>query len=116
MGRMEKGACVFCKIAAGKLPAKIEYEDNLLLAIWDVKPQADVHLLLMPRKHVGSLLEVMETDNYWTGGIQNLAKQLAVKLGVEGAYKLMLNGGKFADIPHIHYHLLGWKSRKGGVK
>ena len=102
--------CLFCDIAAGKMAAKKVYEDEALLALEDINPQAPVHLLIIPRKHIGSLAELEAGDRELIGDIFLLAQKLAREKGIEAAgYRVVANCNREAgqSVFHIHFHLLG---------
>lgn len=106
--------CVFCGIAAGKIPAVKEYEDDDVVAFKDIKPSAPVHVLVLPKKHIGSLETAEEADREVLGKIQLTISGLAKKLGIAEGYKIVLNGGRYQEVKHVHYHLLG--GAEGGEK
>jgi histidine triad (HIT) family protein len=98
--------CLFCKIASGEIPAKAVYRDDGVLAIEDINPQAPLHLLVMPTKHLANISELSDADESAL-----LAKLIGVatKLGRErGGYRLVMNtgpeGGQTVD--HLHVHVL----------
>jgi histidine triad (HIT) family protein len=101
--------CIFCKIAEGQIPAKLVLEDDDLLAFHDVAPQAPVHVLLVPRRHVASLDELQATDETLLGRMMLAIPEIARKLGVAGAYRVVTNCGAEAgqSVFHLHLHLLG---------
>ena len=103
--------CLFCRIIARQLEAKVVFEDNKLVAIHDINPAAPVHILLIPKKHLGSLSEVSEEDVELLGHLQVTASRLARELNLE-SYRLVNNCGVSAgqSVFHIHYHLLGGKN------
>ncbi|MBI3327647.1 MAG: histidine triad nucleotide-binding protein [Nitrospinae bacterium] len=102
--------CIFCDIVAGRKPAVNVYEDEALLAIEDMYPRAPVHLLLMPKRHVPTLLDIQADDAAWVGAIPFVANRLARERGIaDSGYRLVVNvnrGGGQA-IFHVHFHLLG---------
>ena len=103
-------ACVFCDIVAGRAPAVKVYEDEALIAIEDIAPKAPVHLLLMPRRHVRTLLDLGEEDKAWVGAIPFLANRLAREHGVaDSGYRLIanVNRGGGQVVFHVHFHLMG---------
>lgn len=103
-------SCVFCKIVAGAIPAERVYEDELVLAIRDINPQAPVHLLLLSKRHIRSLLEVSEADVVLLGRIVSTAGELARREGIaERGFRLVTNVGREGGqtVPHLHFHLLG---------
>jgi len=101
-------ACLFCRIVAKEIPAKIVAETADCVAFRDVKPQAPVHVLVVPRTHVPSLNEV--TDATIVGKLAQLAKDLAQREGLaERGYRLVINTNADAGqtVFHLHMHLLG---------
>ena len=102
--------CIFCKIIAGEIPSKKIYEDDEMLAFHDITPQAPVHFLLIPKKHITSLLEIKPEDTALTGRLLNKAQELAKELGCgENGARFVINakrhGGQTVD--HLHIHVLG---------
>jgi len=102
--------CLFCKIAAGEIPAKIIYRKNGLLAFHDISPQAPVHVLLIPEKHIATLNELVDEDRRLLGDLLLAGREVAQQLGLaQDGYRLVLNcnrdGGQ--TVFHIHCHLLG---------
>ncbi len=108
--------CIFCKIAAGEIPADIVYDDGEVLAFRDINPEAPVHLLLIPRRHIATLNDLSEADAALVGRLYLAGKQIAAKLGVaESGYRTVINCNRDAGqlVFHIHMHLLagrelGW--------
>jgi histidine triad (HIT) family protein len=106
-------ACVFCKIAAGEIPSKVVHSDDALLAFHDIAPRAPVHVLIVPRKHIGSIAEAEDGDRDVFGRMLLLARDVAQKLGIaERGYRLIVNvrehGGQ--EVPHLHLHVLGGRT------
>jgi histidine triad (HIT) family protein len=102
--------CLFCKIINKQIPASIVFENENIIAFKDIKPQAPVHLLIISKKHIPGLNDIEISDLQLLGEIQNIAKELAKKEGVnKKGYRLVLNCGPDAGqaVEHIHYHLLG---------
>ena len=101
--------CLFCKISAGEIPAKTVYEDDELIAFHDISPQAPVHVLIVPRRHIASLNEAIDEDGALFGRILLVARRIARELKVEGGYRVVNNCGASAgqSVFHIHFHLLG---------
>lgn len=100
--------CVFCQIATKKLPAKIQYEDEEIIAFDDINPKTEVHILIVPKKHIVSVKEIEKSDIELVGKMILTAKTIAKEKGLNG-YKLIFNvgrdGGQLVD--HLHLHLLG---------
>ena len=102
--------CVFCKIIAGEIPADILYQDEEVIAFRDINPVAPTHLLIIPRKHIPSLVQMSEADSSLTGDMIKVANQLARKEGIaENGYRLVINCGEQSGqlVPHLHMHLIG---------
>jgi histidine triad (HIT) family protein len=106
-------ACLFCEIVAGRVPARVAYQDDQLLAFHDINPQAPTHVLLIPKRHIGSPNELAPADDSLIGGLVRRAKQLAAELGLgERGYRLVVNCGEDAgySVFHVHLHLLGGRA------
>lgn len=101
--------CVFCKIIAGGIPATVVYRDDRFVAIRDIHPVAPTHLLLMPIRHVASMVEAQAGDDEWIGAMHVTAARLAAQEGLGGGYRLVTNTGPDGGqtVPHLHVHLLG---------
>jgi histidine triad (HIT) family protein len=105
----ENDDCIFCKVARGKLPAYILYKDDHVVAFHDINPQAPVHVLIVPLKHIADLEAEAEEE----GGILARMFQVAVRVAGElrfakNGYRLVLNNGAGAGqiVPHLHLHML----------
>ena len=101
--------CLFCKIAAKKIPAKMLHEDPEVFAFEDIGPQAPTHILICPRKHFSSLSEASPEDQAVLGKMQLLAAELARKHHLLHGYRTVINSGVGAgqSVFHLHLHLLG---------
>jgi histidine triad (HIT) family protein len=101
--------CLFCKIAAKKIPSKTVYEDDDVFAFEDIGPQAPTHILIIPRKHFASLNEATREDQAVIGKMHLVAAELARKLKLNGGYRTVANTGRGAGqtVLHLHLHLLG---------
>ena len=106
--------CVFCKIAKGEIPSKKAYEDDQILAFYDLDPQAPVHILLIPKNHISSANELTEENSKVVSHIFVVAAKLAKELGLEKGYRIVNNCGEDGGQPvqHLHFHLLGGRSMK----
>ena len=105
--------CVFCKIVRGEIPSRKVYEDEEVLAFHDINPQGPVHVLLVPRRHITSLLDLTADDDGVVGGLVRKARDLAVTLGLgERGFRLVFNCGDDAgySVYHIHLHLVGGRT------
>jgi histidine triad (HIT) family protein len=101
--------CIFCKIVRGEIPAKKLHEDNDVLAFHDVRPQAPVHFLLIPKAHVPSLYEANLGHQQALGKMLVLAGQLARKEGAGDGFRTIVNTGRVGhqEVYHVHMHVLG---------
>ena len=107
--------CLFCKIDRGDVPAEKVYEDDRVFAVKDINPQAPVHLLIIPKKHFSTVLEIQKEDHELIGSIYSIANQLAKNNGLDQTgFRVVVNCGAEAgqSVFHIHYHLLGGRSFK----
>jgi histidine triad (HIT) family protein len=102
--------CIFCKIAAKQIPAKLVHEDAEVVAFRDINPVAPTHILIIPREHIETVNDLTPEHAAIVGKLHLVAKQLAVKEGIsERGYRLVLNCGPEAGqaVFHLHLHLLG---------
>lgn len=105
--------CIFCKILKKEIPADIILEDDKVMVFKDIRPKAPVHLLVVPKKHIGPISELEIKDENTISYLIFKAKETAKKVGVsESGYRLVFNVGKDAgmEVDHLHLHLLGGKS------
>lgn len=100
---------IFQKIIDRQIPAKIAYEDDQCLAFHDVRPQAPVHVLIIPKKVIRTHADVTDADKELLGHLHVVAAKLARDLGISDGYRLILNCEERAGqtVPHLHLHLLG---------
>ncbi len=108
--------CLFCKIAAGDIPSDKVYEDDLVLAFGDINPQAPVHILIIPKKHIATINDVTPDDHELIGHMTTTAKLIAAEKGIaDDGYRLLFNcneqGGQ--TVYHIHLHILGGRQLRG---
>jgi histidine triad (HIT) family protein len=102
--------CIFCKIVAGEIPAKIVYQDDLVTAFHDANPQAPVHVLVVPNRHIESLGTIDAGDASVLGHMLVVAPQVARQAGVAtSGFRVVLNTGRDAGMAvyHLHAHVLG---------
>ena len=101
--------CLFCKIIAGEIPSNKVYEDDELLAFNDVAPQAPVHFLIVPKKHMASLDDTTDEDAALLAHIMLKIKDIAKDLGLENGYRVVINTGEdgMQSVKHLHVHVLG---------
>jgi histidine triad (HIT) family protein len=102
--------CIFCDIIADRKPGVKVYEDDVLLAIEDIHPRTPVHLLIMPKRHVPTLLDICPDDIAWVSAIPFVANRLARERGIaDRGYRLVanVNSGGGQVIFHVHFHVMG---------
>lgn len=101
-------SCLFCDIAAGRAPANLVYEDEHIIAFHTIRPRAKVHVLVIPKKHIVSLAELVPEDGALIGHLTVKLKEVAALLGLDDGFKTQINTGRAGgqEIPHIHYHLM----------
>lgn len=101
-------SCLFCKIIAKQIPAKIIYEDAELLAFHDINPKADVHFLVIPKEHIVNLMDTNCINPTLLGHMLTKGNEIALSLGLEG-YKVQINNGELGgqEVFHLHMHFVG---------
>jgi len=102
--------CLFCKIVEGTIPSRKAYEDDSVVAFHDIQPQAPVHLLVIPKKHIATMNDCGPEDQALLGHLLLSAKKIAAEAGLaEGGYRLVNNCGRDSGqvVFHVHWHILG---------
>ena len=102
--------CIFCKIVAEEIPAKIRYKDDEVIVFDDLTPQAPHHLLIVPRKHIRTTLDLTTADNVLIGHVYQVAGKIAHDLGfAQDGFRVVnnCNEGAGQSVWHLHFHLLG---------
>jgi len=101
--------CLFCKIVKKEIPAKIVFENVSLIAFEDISPQAPTHILIIPKEHFASLIEIPEDKKGILAELLLAARQIAQEKGLTTGYRIVLNTGEESGqaVFHIHFHLLG---------
>jgi histidine triad (HIT) family protein len=101
--------CIFCKIAAGIIPCNKVYEDEHVLAFYDLDPQAPVHVLIIPKTHITSAAEITPENSSIVARIFEAAAIIADKLALKDGFRIVSNSGPAGgqSVPHLHFHLLG---------
>jgi histidine triad (HIT) family protein len=101
--------CLFCRIVRGEIKAGIVYEDDAVLAFKDINPQAPVHYLVIPKKHITGVAGLAEADLALAGRCLAVCRDLARKEKIEDGYRVVSNSGADAgqSVFHLHFHLLG---------
>ncbi len=106
---MTDSRCLFCRIVAGEVPARIVHRDDDVIAFHDTNPQAPTHVLVIPTRHIRSVAELSDADRNVAGHLLLTAARVAGELGLQAGYRLVTNigrqGGQHVD--HLHVHLLG---------
>lgn len=105
--------CLFCKILDGDIPADVVFENEDVLAFNDVNPQAPVHVLIIPRKHISTVNDMSAGDEIIMGKLFSAAKVIAAERGIaDDGYRVVVNCNEKAGqtVFHIHMHLLGGRN------
>ncbi|MES2979404.1 MAG: histidine triad nucleotide-binding protein [Pseudomonadota bacterium] len=106
-------SCLFCRIAAGKIPSRKVFEDDQLFAFHDINPWAPVHFLIVPKEHIPSMAQVGPQHEALLGRMMALAPRLALEQGCgpypEGGFRIVTNTGKEGgqEVHHLHVHVMG---------
>lgn len=109
--------CIFCKIIKKEMPATIVYEDDEVIAFKDIHPVTPVHILVIPKKHISSLVDLKKEDEAVIGKIYSVINKIAEQEGIlDKGFRVIVNCGEDGGqvVKHVHFHLLGGK--KLGVK
>ena len=104
--------CIFCKIANKEINSEFVYEDDEIIAFKDVNPQAPIHILVIPKKHIKSIIDLTDEDEMLVGKMYTAVRKIAKKLNIEeSGFRLIVNCGKDAgqEVPHLHFHILAGK-------
>ncbi len=106
---MTEADCIFCKIVAGKIPARKVYEDDDMLAFHDINPVAPVHFMIIPKQHIDSLADVTDEHAGVLGRILARAGRLAREQGAADGFRTIINTGRVGrqDVYHLHIHIIG---------
>ncbi len=102
--------CIFCRIAAGEIPATRVYEDEEILGFLDISPEAPVHILVIPKKHISSLNDLSPEDSALAGRMLIVAARIAGEQGIaQSGYRVLTNTGPDSGqaVDHLHFHVLG---------
>ena len=105
--------CIFCKIVAEEIPSDKVYEDDQVLSFKDIDAQAPVHILVIPKKHIGSVLEVKPEDAQLIMHIMEVIQKIAVEHGLDQeGFRITVNTGRDGGqtVPHLHFHILGGRA------
>lgn len=104
--------CLFCKIVAGEIPSSKVYEDDKVLAFHDIDKKAPVHVLIIPKKHIDSLVSLETSDFDTVAHIMHVVQKLAADFDLSDGFRFVANTGKDGGqtVKHLHFHLLGGRS------
>ncbi len=108
-------SCIFCEIIEKKRPAKLIYEDEFVVAFEDINPQAPVHVLVVPKKHIPTSLDIDERDKPLIGHLFRVANKIAEDKGIAGrGFRLVMNCNEESGqtVYHIHLHILGGRAMR----
>jgi histidine triad (HIT) family protein len=107
--------CIFCKIVQGKIPSRKVHEDDDMLAFHDINPQAEVHFMIVPKRHIDSLAAAGDGDAAVLGRMLAMAGRLASQQGLNDGFRTIINTGRVGrqDVYHLHIHILGGKEPLG---
>jgi histidine triad (HIT) family protein len=101
--------CIFCRIVAGQIPSKKVFEDDEILVFHDIHPWAPVHVLIIPKLHIPSMVDMTDADAPLLGKMMAISPRLMRELGVTDGFRHVLNTGRDGrqEVPHLHLHLMG---------
>lgn len=102
--------CIFCKIIKGDIPSNLVFEDDKVICFKDINPEAPVHVLIVPKKHIESLNSLTDEDITIISHIYKVAKNIAKDLGIDNTgYRIVTNCGEDGgqSVNHVHFHMLG---------
>lgn len=104
--------CLFCKIAAGKIPSNKVYEDDQVLAFYDIDPQAPVHFLVIPKAHISGADAITAENSAVVAHIYEVIAKIAKELKLENGFRVVSNVGADGGqtVPHLHFHVLAGRS------
>lgn len=100
--------CIFCKIAKGEIPKEYIYESDQIMVFEDIRPSAEIHLLIVPREHIKSFMDIKSTHLKIVEEMIKVGQEQVIKYNLEqGKFRFVFNGGEAQKVPHLHWHLLG---------
>ncbi len=104
--------CIFCKIISGEIPSNKAYEDDKVLAFYDLEPQAPVHILIVPKEHIACAADITPENSAVIAHIFEVAAIIAKEKGLDDGFRIVNNCGDSAGqtVKHIHFHLMGGRS------
>ncbi|MCI8497165.1 MAG: histidine triad nucleotide-binding protein [Clostridiales bacterium] len=101
--------CIFCKIVAGEIPSRKVYEDEFVLAFYDLEPQAPFHVLIIPKEHIASAMEITPENSGVVSKVFEAAVKIAQEYHLDNGFRIVNNCGKDGNqtVQHLHFHMLG---------
>lgn len=104
--------CLFCKIAAGEIPSNKVYEDERVLAFYDIDPKAPVHFLVIPKEHIGSAADITAENSGIVAHVYEVIAKLAKELKLEKGFRVVTNCGEEGGqtVGHLHFHILAGRN------
>jgi histidine triad (HIT) family protein len=101
--------CIFCKIAAGKIPSRKVHEDDELIVFHDIAPWAPVHVLIVPKEHIATMYDTSDSHAAMLGRMTAMAPRLMRELGVSNGFRIVVNTGHDGgqEVGHVHMHVMG---------
>ena len=101
--------CIFCKIANGQIPSKKVYEDERILAFYDINPEAKIHVLVVPKQHIESANDITSENSGIIAHIFEKISEIATLAGITNGYRIITNSGPDScqSVMHLHFHILG---------
>ena len=109
--------CLFCKIISGEIPSAKVYEDDMVYAFKDINPQAPVHILVIPKKHIPSMDMIDQAGDEELASCLRAVQKIAKQENLVNGYRVVSNCGPDAcqSVPHLHFHILGGKQLSDGM-
>ena len=101
--------CIFCKIASGEIPSNKVYEDEQVVAFYDLNPMAKVHILVIPKMHIANMMEINSENSAVVAHIFEVIAKIAKDMNLEKGFRVVSNCNEYAgqSVFHLHYHILG---------
>ena len=101
--------CIFCKIANGEIPSKKAYEDEQILAFYDINPECKIHVLVVPKEHIESADKITKQNSNVVAHIFEQIPNIAKLAGITNGYRVITNAGPDScqSVMHLHFHILG---------
>ena len=104
--------CIFCRIVKGELPSKKVLETENVVSFYDINPSADTHILIVPKKHIGTFMDITNKHKNLTSEMLGMARSIIKQEKLQNKFRVSFNGGKLQIVPHLHMHVLGGELKK----